>query len=84
MRRLGRIQIVVGTRGSELALRQTQMVADGLRTRWADLKLEIKVIKTSGDEKKIATMIQRAGRKGLFTAEIERALLAGDIDLAVH
>jgi len=84
MRRLGRIQIVVGTRGSELALRQTQMVADGLRTRWADLKLEIKAIKTSGDEKKIATMIQRAGRKGLFTAEIERALLAGDIDLAVH
>ena len=84
MRRLGRTKIVIGTRGSELALRQTQMVADGLRTRWADLKLEIKVIKTSGDEKKIATMIQRAGRKGLFTAEIERALLAGDIDLAVH
>jgi hydroxymethylbilane synthase len=84
MRRLGRTKIVVGTRGSELALRQTQMVADGLRARWADLKLEIKVIKTSGDQKKVAETIQRAGRKGLFTAEIERALLAGDVDLAVH
>jgi hydroxymethylbilane synthase len=84
IRRLGRTKIVLGTRGSELAQRQTQMVADGLRARWADLKVEIKIIRTSGDEQKTRDTIQRAGRKGLFTAEIERALLAGDIDLAVH
>ena len=84
MRRLGRTKIVLGTRGSELAQRQTQMVANGLRARWANLKVEIKIIRTSGDEQKTRETIQRAGRKGLFTAEIERALLAGDVDLAVH
>jgi hydroxymethylbilane synthase len=75
---------MLGTRGSELAQRQTQMVADGLRARWADLKIETKIVRTSGDEQKARETIQRAGRKGLFTAEIERALLAGDVDLAVH
>jgi hydroxymethylbilane synthase len=84
MRRLGRTKIVLGTRGSELAQRQTQMVADGLRARWADLKVEIKIVRTAGDEEKTREMIQRAGRKGLFTAEIERALLAEDVDLAIH
>jgi hydroxymethylbilane synthase len=84
MRRLGRTKIVLGTRGSELAQRQTQMVADGLRERWADLKIEIKIVRTAGDEEKTREMIQRAGRKGLFTAEIERALLAEDVDLALH
>ena len=62
------------------------MVSDGLRARWADLTVETKIITTSGDEnnRKIRDAVQSAGRKGLFTAEIERALLAGDVDLAVH
>ena len=62
------------------------MVSDGLRARWADLAVETKIITTSGDEnnRKIRDAVQSAGRKGLFTAEIERALLAGDVDLAVH
>ena len=79
-------QIVIGTRGSELAQAQARMVSDGLRARWADLAVETKIITTSGDEnnRKTQDAIQSAGRKGLFTAEIERALLAGDVDLAVH
>ena len=79
-------QIVIGTRGSELAQAQARMVSDGLRARWADLAVETKIITTSGDEnnRKIRDAVQSAGRKGLFTAGIERALLAGDVDLAVH
>jgi hydroxymethylbilane synthase len=54
-----------------------------LRAHWPDLTIETKIIRTSGDEEKKPGDLH-AGRKGLFTAEIERALLAGDIDLAVH
>ena len=79
-------KIVIGTRGSELARTQARMVSDGLRARWADLTVETKIITTWGDEnnRKIRDAVQPAGRKGLFTAEIERALLAGEVDLAVH
>ena len=79
-------QIVIGTRGSELAQAQARLVSDGLRARWADLTVETKIITTWGDEnnRKIRDAVQPAGRKGLFTAEIERALLAGEVDLAVH
>jgi hydroxymethylbilane synthase len=79
-------KVVLGTRGSELARAQTRLVADALRARWADLKIEAKVIKTRGDERKTDWGIVdvRAGRKGLFTGEIERALVTRDIDLAVH
>jgi hydroxymethylbilane synthase len=79
-----RIEIVVGTRGSELALRQTGLVVDSLQARWADLKFEVKIIKTRGDDAKTAIDDIRAGRKGLFTGAIERELLTEQIDLAVH
>jgi len=84
MKRSRRIKIVVGTRGSELALRQTGLVVDRLRARWAGLNFEITVIKTRGDDAKTAIRDVRAGRKGLFTGAIERALLRKKIDLAVH
>src|SRR5256886_5508173 len=84
MKRPRRIRIVVGTRGSELALRQTGLVVDRLQARWAGLKFEIKIIKTRGDNAKTAIADVRAGRKGLFTGAIERALLKKRIDLAVH
>jgi hydroxymethylbilane synthase len=79
-----RIRIVVGTRGSKLALAQTQSVVNALQRRWADLKIEVKVIKTRGDNRKSAIPDVRAGRKGLFTGEIERALVTRRVDLAVH
>jgi hydroxymethylbilane synthase len=84
MKRPRRIKIVVGTRGSQLALTQTQLVVQGLEARWADLKFELRVIKTRGDDSKTAIPDVRAGRKGLFTGEIERALVTDDVDLAVH
>ena len=84
MKRPRRIKIVVGTRGSQLALTQTQLVVQGLQARWADLKFEVEVIKTRGDDSKTAITDIRAGRKGLFTGEIERALVLENIDLAVH
>src|SRR3984893_8589626 len=84
MKRPRRIKIVVGVRGSELALRQTGLVVDALQARWADLKFEIKIIKTRGDNSKSAIADIRAGRKGLFTGAIERGLIQKRIDLAVH
>src|SRR6266478_5926733 len=84
MKRPRRIKIVVGTRGSELALRQTGLVVERLQAGWADLRFEIKLIKTRGDDAKTAIRDVRAGRKGLFTGAIERALLKKRIDLAVH
>jgi hydroxymethylbilane synthase len=84
MRRPRRIKIMVGTRGSELALRQAGLVVDALQARWADLKFEIQIIKTRGDDKKTAIADVRAGRKGLFTGAIERGLVQKRIDLAVH
>ena len=66
-----------------MAQAQTHAVMNGLRERWADLTFETKVIRTSGDEGKKPKNL-RAGRKGLFTAEIEHALVNGDVDLAVH
>src|SRR5216683_2405628 len=84
MKRPRRIKIVVGTRGSELALRQTGLVVERLQARWADLRFEIKLIRTRGDDAKPAIRDVRAGRKGLFTGAIERALLRKKIDLAVH
>src|SRR5260370_14330936 len=79
-----RIKIVVGTRGSQLGLTQTQLVVQGLQARWADLIFEVKDVKTRGDDSKTAFPDVRAGRKGLFTGEIERTLVADDVDLAVH
>jgi hydroxymethylbilane synthase len=76
-------KIVLGTRGSELAQAQTRAVVDELRVHWADLRVETKIIRTSGDLGKKPRDL-RAGRKGLFTGEIEKALLKGDVDLAVH
>jgi len=78
------IKIVIGTRGSELARAQAGMVEKALREKWPDLTIETKIIRTSGDESHPKTGDLRQGRKGLFTAEIERALLARDVDVAVH
>ncbi len=84
MKRPVRTKIVIGTRGSELARRQTSVVVDGLQSRWADLKIETKIIRTRGDQRRSRIVDVRAGRKGLFTGEIERALITREIDLAVH
>lgn len=60
------------------------MVAEALKRAWPGLETTVKIIKTQGDERTAEPLDPRAGRKGLFTGEIERSLSAGEIDLAVH
>src|SRR6266481_3486080 len=78
----GSRKIVLGTRGSELARAQTRLVEEAIRGAHPDVTIETKIVATKGD--KVRVVDPRAGRKGLFTAEIERALLARDVDIAVH
>lgn len=73
----------IGTRGSALALAQTAWVEAKLQARYPEAKIESVIIKTSGD-RFVDTAIQAMGGKGVFTKEIEDALLANEIDLAVH
>ncbi len=73
----------IGSRGSELALWQAHWVRDRLHALHGDLRIEVKVIKTKGDRVMDAPL-SSLGDKGLFTREIEHALLEGAIDLAVH
>jgi hydroxymethylbilane synthase len=78
-------ELVVGTRGSDLALVQTKLASETIARAWPDIHLQRRIIRTSADEgAPIPKEVGPGGRKGLFTAEIERALLAGEIDLAVH
>src|SRR5215472_13152690 len=72
----------LGTRGSRLALAQAEMVKGALRQQ-AGRDCEIVVLKTTGD-KILDRPLADAGGKGLFTKELEDALLRGEIDLAVH
>jgi hydroxymethylbilane synthase len=75
------MEIVIGSRGSKLALWQAGWVQQQLVN--AGFAAEIRVIKTSGD--KLANVpLTEAGTKGLFVKEIEEALAAGEIDVAVH
>ena len=71
----------IGSRGSQLALWQANHIA-GLLNRLG-IATEIQIIKTTGDHLQTASLVQ-AGGKGLFTKEIEDALLDGSIDVAVH
>src|SRR5207247_11173818 len=75
-------KIVLGTRGSELARTQARLVEKAIKTVWPEAKIETKIIATQGDKARVIDT--RAGRKGVFTAEIERAILAGAVDVAVH
>ena len=77
-------KIFLGSRGSELARTQTAMVVNALRGAWPELDVRIELIKTIGDERGVESIDPRAGRKGVFTREIERALATGEIDIAVH
>ena len=80
-------RIVLGTRGSELARAQTRLVENALRAAFPELELAVKIITTRGDEGRSSskeTLDPAAGRKGVFTGEIEQALRREEIDVAVH
>jgi hydroxymethylbilane synthase len=78
--------IVICTRGSALALAQSNMIAAMCREAFPRLRFELKIIKTTGDKLQKASMAKVEGGlpKGLFTKELEVALLKGTADLAVH
>jgi hydroxymethylbilane synthase len=75
-------KIILGTRGSELARAQARLVEKVIQTARPEALIEVRIIATQGDKRRV--LERQAGRKGLFTAELERALLAGDVDVAVH
>ncbi|MFH1537370.1 MAG: hydroxymethylbilane synthase [bacterium] len=75
--------IRVGTRGSVLAMRQTEIVVERLKSVFADTAFEVRKIKTTGD-KILDAPLSKIGGKGLFTKELESALLERSIDMAVH
>lgn len=74
---------VIGTRGSELALTQAESVKRKLEETYSSDSFEIKIIHTTGD-KNPNQALEAIGSKGVFTDEIERQLLSGEIALAVH
>jgi len=78
--------IVICTRGSALALAQSNMIAAQCRAALPEFSFELKIIKTTGDKLQKASMSKVEGGlpKGLFTKELEVALLKGQADLAVH
>ena len=76
-------RIILGTRGSPLALAQTEWVRERLREAHPELRTEIKIVRTSGDQFHNLSLVSGGG-KGLFTKEIEDQLLRGEIQAAVH
>src|SRR5258708_18195218 len=75
--------IVIGTRQSQLANWQAEYVAEGLRTLYPGLDVTLKFFVTHGD-RTLDKPLPEIGGKGVFTAELESALLSREIDLAVH
>jgi len=78
--------IIIATRGSALALAQANLIAAQCREAFPRLRFELKIIKTTGDKMQTASMAKKGETlpKGLFTKELEVALVKGHADLAVH
>src|SRR5437899_12848284 len=78
--------MTIATRGSALALAQANLIFDQCRAAFPKLKFEIKILKTTGDRLQRASLARPSPSlpKGLFTKELEVALLKHQADLAVH
>ena len=73
----------LATRGSALALAQSRLVVDGLRSAWPELRVELVTVVTEGDRRRDVPAAALGG-KGIFTAAVQEAVLDGRADLAVH
>lgn len=80
---VARVPLRIASRGSELALWQARWVESKLRQSDPELPVEIRVVKTTGD-RILDVPLARIGEQGLFTKELDLALLSGEADLAVH
>ncbi|MBQ9419974.1 MAG: hydroxymethylbilane synthase [Synergistaceae bacterium] len=78
------LKIKIGTRASPLAVAQTNIIADGIAKFFPDTDISIIKIKTSGDKNLAPFSSDPSGIKGMFTLELERALMNREIDFAVH
>lgn len=76
-------KLIIGSRGSELAVTQSRCVAGLIQAAAPKIEVEVEVFSTRGDEI-LSKPLSEIGGKGLFTEELEAALLEGRIDLAVH
>lgn len=76
-------KLIIGTRGSQLSLAQTEIIKEKLQRFFPKTQIEIKIIKTTGDINMNPVPLDTVG-KGWFTKELDKALLDGRIDLAVH
>src|SRR5450432_2469109 len=76
--------IIIATRGSALALAQANLIAEQCRVAFPRLRFELKIIKTTGDKMQKSSLVEGGLPKGLFTKELEIALLKNKADLAVH
>lgn len=76
-------KFTIGSRGSQLALWQTGFTKTALEKHFPQAIFEVQIIKTKGDAV-LDTALSKIGDKGLFTKELETALLGGEVDLAVH
>lgn len=80
---LSKNKIIIGSRGSDLALWQSNFIKRELEKKNKNLQVQIKIIKTTGD-KILDVALSKIGDRSLFTKELENALLKNEIDLAVH
>jgi len=80
---VGKSRLVIGSRGSKLALWQANHIKARLTQRHFELEVALEIIRTTGD-KITDVALSRVGGKGLFTKEIEEALLDRRVDIAVH
>ncbi len=76
-------QIIIGTRGSPLALWQATWVQGLIREEYPDITVELQVIRTTGDNR-LETSLAEIGGKGLFLKEIEEKLATREVDIGVH
>lgn len=77
------VKVVIGTRGSRLALAQSESVFSQLQRLFPKILFELKTIRTAGDKRPTETVVAKEA-VGFFTKELEEALLSGEIDMAVH
>jgi hydroxymethylbilane synthase len=76
-------KLTIGTRGSALALEQTHLVVDALNGAEPGLDIDVQMIRTEGD-RRLEVSLEAFGGQGVFVKDIERDLLSGAIDIAVH